>query len=49
MGMSFVTSDDDTAFNGSVERFKFLVVAKDISEANKVAEHALGSIKFEWE
>lgn len=48
-GMSFITSDDDTVFNGSTDRFKFMVVAIDISEANKLAEHALGDIEFEWE
>jgi hypothetical protein len=48
-GLSLMTSDNDFLFNGSTEKFKFVVVASDKAEANLIAQHALGEINFTWD
>jgi hypothetical protein len=48
-GMSYFMSDEDTTFNGVTDRFSFIVIAKDLKEANLFADHALHPAKFEWE
>lgn len=48
-GLSLLTSNDDVVFNGRTDRFKFTVVAKDLTEANNFAKNALGHIDFAWE
>ena len=48
-GITCFVSDDDVLFSGSTDRFEFLVIAKDIEEANSFAKAALGTIQFKWE
>lgn len=48
-GLSIITSDDDSLFNGSTEKFSFVVVASDRTEATLIAKHALGEIDFTWD
>jgi len=47
-GMSNLISKEDTIFYGSTERFSFIVIAKDLEEANMFAKHTLHPTEFEW-